>query len=524
MNNKYHDYLVLGAGPAGVQTGYFLEKNNMDYVILERNERPASFFQEFPRHRKLISINKVYTGYDNDDLNMRWDWNSLISDDSSMLMKEFTTKYFPDADSFVEYVQAFTEHFKLKVNYNCSILSIDKNDDGLFVLKAASGDTYTCKNLIVGTGMSMPYTPDVKGIDIVENYFDVSVDPDDFTNQSVLIIGKGNSAFETADNLIETTALIHMISPSPIKFAWRTHYVGHLRAINNNFLDTYQLKSQNGLINGQIDRIEKLENGQFEVHIDYSFVDGVETDALSYDRVISCCGFKFDESIFNESALPNMIVNDRFPEVTCEWESVNVKGLYIVGSPTHGLDYKKSTSGFIHGFRYNSEALVKILMHKNQGLHFASHKVELNAKNITDIIIERMNVSSALWQQFGFFGDLVVLDVNKNESRYYDALPVDFIHQTMEQDDDYLVVTLEYGKSDKDPFDDSLKRINRFAVDKADESVFLHPVIRRYNKGQFIDEIQLIEDFKSEFNRPLEHIKPLQDYLSSTLTEKGVLV
>lgn len=38
-------YCVLGAGPAGLQMGYFLAKANRDYVILERNSGPGSFFQ-----------------------------------------------------------------------------------------------------------------------------------------------------------------------------------------------------------------------------------------------------------------------------------------------------------------------------------------------------------------------------------------------------------------------------------------------------------------------------------------------
>jgi len=34
-------------------------------------------------------------------------------------------------------------------------------------------------------------------------------------------------------------------------------YVGHLRALNNNLLDTYQLKSQNALLDGNIERIDR---------------------------------------------------------------------------------------------------------------------------------------------------------------------------------------------------------------------------------------------------------------------------
>ncbi|WP_235109563.1 NAD(P)-binding domain-containing protein [Acaryochloris sp. 'Moss Beach'] len=89
------DYLILGAGPAGIQLGYYLEKSNHDYVILESGKSPGTFFKDYPRHRKLISINKRHTGYDNPEINLRWDWNSLLSDSEEMLFKHYSKKIFP---------------------------------------------------------------------------------------------------------------------------------------------------------------------------------------------------------------------------------------------------------------------------------------------------------------------------------------------------------------------------------------------------------------------------------------------
>ena len=34
------------------------------------------------------------------------------------------------------------------------------------------------------------------------------------------------------------------------------------------------------------------------------------------------------------------------------WGSTKVKNLYFAGTPMHGRDYRKSSGGFIHGFRY----------------------------------------------------------------------------------------------------------------------------------------------------------------------------
>lgn len=45
-STHHHDYCVLGAGPAGLQMGYFLSKSQRDYIILERNSEAGSFFQK----------------------------------------------------------------------------------------------------------------------------------------------------------------------------------------------------------------------------------------------------------------------------------------------------------------------------------------------------------------------------------------------------------------------------------------------------------------------------------------------
>src|SRR5262249_18211023 len=74
------EYLVIGAGPAGLQLSYLLARSGRDFHTVEAGERPGSFFTAFPRHRRLISINKRYTGSQDPEINLRMDWNSLLSE------------------------------------------------------------------------------------------------------------------------------------------------------------------------------------------------------------------------------------------------------------------------------------------------------------------------------------------------------------------------------------------------------------------------------------------------------------
>ena len=45
----------------------------------------------------------------------------------------------------------------------------------------------------------------------------------------ITLVGRGNSGFETADNLLGATNFVHMMGRSRLKVAWETQYVGDLR-------------------------------------------------------------------------------------------------------------------------------------------------------------------------------------------------------------------------------------------------------------------------------------------------------
>ena len=106
------EYCVVGAGPGGLQTALYLSREiaNASLIVFDQSARAGSFFDKFPIHRRLISINKVhFTSKQRDaDFRMRHDWNSLIDplDEGELagtsrrrlLMQNYSFEYYPRAE------------------------------------------------------------------------------------------------------------------------------------------------------------------------------------------------------------------------------------------------------------------------------------------------------------------------------------------------------------------------------------------------------------------------------------------
>ncbi|RXN20068.1 FAD-dependent oxidoreductase domain-containing 2 [Labeo rohita] len=365
--------------------GYFLSRSQRDYIILERNTGPGSFFNIYPRHRKLISINKIYTGRRNKEFNLRHDWNSLLSDRPDLLFQRISRELYPNADDYPRYLSMFAKELRLKVKYGADIGRIkasDFNGNQVYILTDQNGVTYQCSVLLVSTGLWIPQQVDFLGSDLVEGYESIPTDPEEFKDQAVLILGKGNSAFETAQSILGRASRIHLYSPSSVRLAWQTHYVGDLRAVNNELLDTYQLKSLDGLVEGRLEDIaivrrekdggkrrtakkrsqmstggkEQLyltltelldnQNGNNISKVTGQNLPGYHTDNFSlrqpYDRVIRCLGFRFNFSIFDGSARPPQSsgARGRLPGITA-WSYCE----YLEEFPLQALPQLSALSG-----------------------------------------------------------------------------------------------------------------------------------------------------------------------------------
>ncbi|KAJ6658881.1 hypothetical protein lerEdw1_019517 [Lerista edwardsae] len=559
----YHDYCILGAGPSGLQMAYFLQRAGRDYVVFERGSAPGRFFTLYPRHRKLISINKRYTGKSNSEFNLRHDWNSLLSHDSQLLFQHYSHDFFPDADAMVRYLGDFASLLDLQVRYNTSInhVMLEKDTKAwnghYFILADHSAQLYKCSVLLVATGTWVPHKVHFPGSEYVEGYESVSIDPEDFVGQSVLILGRGNSAFETAENILGVTNFIHMISRSRVRLSWATHYVGDLRAINNGLLDTYQLKSLDGLLEGDLEDLVLIKDKKGKLHTTLRFYlensNSSEAESIPlpqdeldnfaarapYDRAIRCLGWQFDFSIFNKSVglMKGKGSKKKYPLIKPSYEAKATRGFFVLGTASHSVDFRKSAGGFIHGFRYTARAVHRLLEVRHHDVPWPCSVYPI--MQLTNAIVKRVNEASGLYQMFSVLADVILLKENATAFEYLEEYPVGVLQDLewrtgRKVQEGLFVILMEYGKNfsgaDKDVF-----YYNRAVGEPqhAWQSNFLHPVIYYYKRLPTEREMRLsppdwplprpdaihhiVEDFLTDWTAPNAHILPLRRFLENCL-------
>ena len=471
-----YDYIVLGSGPAGLQIGYFLQKSAeiKNYIILDKADNVCSFYKNFPRHRKMISINKRYTGFKDEEFNLRHDWNSLLCDNKDLLFKNFSEDYFPHPDDYIKYIKEFVKYYQLNIQLNTEIINIKKEND-IFLLTDVKSNIYKCKYLIIATGNSKPYIPkNIKNIEYAVGYENMSLDLNDYIDKKVLILGKGNSAFETANHLLGVTAFTNLLSRNQVKMAWETHFAGDLRAGNHTYIDSYQLKSLNFISYNESGIEIKKENDQYYVTFNH---------VVKYDIVIRCTGWEFDNTIFDDGCKPELFNNSNniLPALKTDYESKNIKNMYYVGELTHPLDYRKSGLPFIHGFRYSIRSLYNILEYKNHTNIFKSESINLDYKDISNKIITRLKNTSALFTLFGYLCDVFVL--NDKSCDYYQELPIEYIfNNEFFENKNLILVYFKFGW---------LKGENVLKKDRIARETFngytskyLHPIIKFVTKTE----------------------------------------
>ncbi|KAL1465918.1 hypothetical protein MTO96_026980 [Rhipicephalus appendiculatus] len=541
-DKKKFDYCVIGAGPSGLQMAYYLKKAGRDYRVFEKSNMTGYFFGTYPKHRKLISINKVHTGQQNPEYNLRHDWNSLLSDDPSLLFKHFSRDYFPQADTLVKYLDEYRRKLDLSVQFDTEARNIrrlpkETPTGHRFQFEDQRGESYWCKYALMANGMSRPNEPYFEGHAMTVGYEDVSTDLADFEAKTVLILGKRQLGLRDG----QPRGRRGQLRPPAGQLAAAVRLEHALRG-------RPELKSLDGLLEANLNILQlvRTQSGRLALQLRNDSSFNYSPPDNEYDVVVRCLGFTYNDDMFSPCTKPERATGRRskFPLINRDYESANVPDLYFVGSTAHSLDFREAAGGFIHGFRYTSRALHRLLEWKNHGVPWPSERRPL--AQLVDAILTRVNEASGIYQMHHILGDVVIIDRNTLEFEYLQEFPLPLLPQFEEktghkvEGKEVIVMALRYNPDFSGP------RLDTFHSDRAVEEVekahlsnFLHPVIYYYNRliqrpaGEQVEEVEnrhgnpsipvpdrthhMLEDFLTRWTSPHLHIEPLRKYLESCL-------
>jgi hypothetical protein len=160
---------------------------------------------------------------------------------------------------------------------------------------------------------------------------------------------------------------------------------------------------------------------------------------------------------------------------------------------------------------------------RHHGVGWPSTQVGADPAALTDAVLARVNRTSALWQQFGFLADVLVLE--GGSAAYHEEVPVSYVHDTdFAAGGDCFLVTLEYGPDhDKvDPFDITVRRVRQNSAEDAHDAAYLHPVLRHYRGGELLGEHHVAENLENEWTGEAAHREPLRAFFARQLSAVSV--
>ena len=218
------DYIVVGAGAAGIQMGLFLQQQpGVRYIIFEKGPDAGTFWRTYPVTEEFISVNTPHAKRkDTNDPGTggRYEWHGLLG--TSVQFKSFSTRYFPLRSEYRAYLNHVVAAEKLNVRFNVDVtrLLAGDGDGGPCVLLAPSGEKVCARSRVfVATGLQPIPRPRLEAMGIISyTAFNRSM----VDGERVCIFGNGNSAWELAQASFPTAEAVSVIGRRPTRWSFVT--------------------------------------------------------------------------------------------------------------------------------------------------------------------------------------------------------------------------------------------------------------------------------------------------------------
>jgi len=282
------DVTVIGGGPAGLYSTFYSGLREMKTKLIEYQPKLGGKIHVYPE--KMI-----------------WDVGGITPVPGAKLIEQLVE-------------QGLTFHPEVVLNEK--VESITRNEEGIFILHAASGRKHFSKTVIVavGGGILNPQRLEIEGAERFEvsnlNYTVKSLKR--FKDKTVIISGGGNSAIDWANELEPIAKKVYLTYR---KDALAGHEAQVTQLMNSSAVCFFNTSITKLIADSSHETIERVQ------------LTNHETEEVTYvwiDEVIINHGYEQDKTLLENSKLDIKLVDDYYIEGNASSES-SVEGLYAAG-------------------------------------------------------------------------------------------------------------------------------------------------------------------------------------------------
>jgi thioredoxin reductase/NAD-dependent dihydropyrimidine dehydrogenase PreA subunit len=248
-SNNALDAVIVGSGPAGLGASLTAIEQKMRYIVVEQEEALGGAIFQYPRNKiamtapiKLPMIGEVK-------------------------MTEVSK------EKLLEFWQGVIKNHGIKINYHERMEAITKTDKG-FIVKTTK-NTYETKAVLLAMGRrGTPRKLGAPGEDLPKVVYRL-IDPEQYRNMHVLVVGGGDSALEAATTIAREPG-------TTVSISYRSDAFGRGKPKNREALN--ELESQGKLKVMLKSGVKKITPDTVTVDYQGQLVE------LKNDAIIVCAG------------------------------------------------------------------------------------------------------------------------------------------------------------------------------------------------------------------------------------------
>ncbi|MCM3090932.1 MULTISPECIES: flavin-containing monooxygenase [unclassified Cytobacillus] len=201
---KSYEAAIIGGGQAGLAMGYFLKKEKVSFVIIEKNADVGDSWRQ--RYHSLV----LFTPRQ---------YSSLPG-----LQMRGPSEDFPTKNDMAKYLNDYVKHFDLQVMLNTNVSKLSKVPGGSFMLETSRGKIQAQQVIIASGAFQKPFIPKevIKGMNPFQLHSSEYRSPQEIPGEEILVVGGGNSGAQIAAELAKdrkvTIAVGHRLKFLPLTF------------------------------------------------------------------------------------------------------------------------------------------------------------------------------------------------------------------------------------------------------------------------------------------------------------------